>query len=152
MYAQERKQQFLNTFIQQVNGKGRSYTERSGSHFSVPACLYVKDNHPGCAIGCQPEFQQFRQEVVTRNLNGTIGELFFGVNNEFADFGIRLATALQCDLSDHKDGNFLGSLQQLHDHDMNWNEKTGRIRRQAVESFCKAYHLTVPESEYANNC
>jgi len=41
------KQKMFDNFIERVNGKGKSLFGKF--------CVYCPVNHPGCAIGCQPE-------------------------------------------------------------------------------------------------
>lgn len=129
MYTQERKQKFLNTFIERVNGKGQALQDGS--------CMYVKEGHPGCAIGCQPEFEPFK-EIYKYNYSDTAYGLARNPNFCSA-FGIE----------DEVDTRFLDTLQILHDGYDHWNKETGRIRRQVVEEFCTVHALTIPDSVYS---
>lgn len=149
-YSQERKQQFLNNFIERVNGKGRAIRE-DGS------CTYIKSDHPGCAIGCQPEFQaacrKLTQEQLTI-LEGYNGSIFglIGYSNGFAGQTIREAFELTSPTLAHNevrnlDLAFLYALQGLHDLPDHW--KDNRLKQTTVKEFCEFHELTVPDSVYA---
>lgn len=137
MLTQERKQKLLNTFIERVNGKGQAMGDNN-------VCQYVKDNHPGCAIGCQPEFEPFKD--VVQRYDGVPG-IGYILNAEFEHLGENLCTAFNVTLDSDRD--FLSELQILHDTQPNWGgTKNLYLRESPVLHFCQYWKLTVPESYY----
>lgn len=141
MYSQEQKQQFLNNFIQRVNGKGQAFDTIEHN------CRYVFPDHPGCAIGCQPQFEPFKNELKDSTRRFAI--LLTGSGTEDIAEQINLAERLKQAFNIEADDDiyFLSSLQNLHDEQFNWKGK--QLKRERVEHFCKRYKLTLPESQYA---
>lgn len=141
MLTQERKQKYLNTFIQRLNGIGPAISA-SGN------CYYVLEGHPGCAIGCQDEFQPFKDDLKNETILTVYCICSLGYSNKFkrANEFIK-AFGLTAGESHHADATFLRSLQILHDVEHHWINK--KIQRKPVEDFCKRNNLTVPEADYA---
>ena len=139
------RQALLNNFVERVNGKGRSIKSHSHS-----VCKYVKEEHPGCAIGCQPLMAPFVDEMKEAD-EAEKGKFF-------EDSGIRsliemhpqVAIALgvgEGGIDPEFDMDFLVDLQSLHDTQSNWYNNT--LYKSEVESFCRTYELELPNSEYA---
>lgn len=141
MITQEIKQELLDSFVTILNGKGRSLT-RQGE-----GCLYVNENHPGCAIGCQPRFDAIRNDITEYVNNGTIDDI---IGEDTDDIGDRFCNAfcIGPPLSHERmdDVAFLSSLQKLHDASRNWRGL--QLIKLPVEEFCTQFSLTVPESDY----
>lgn len=139
-FTKEQKQKFLNTFIQRVNGKGAC---RQGS-----LCEYVRKGHPGCAIGCQDEFQPFKAEALKHKVEGDISEIL-ELDPNSTKFGERLAKAFgiaNCYTSDGSlsgEVSYLCDLQMLHDRESSWEGNL--MRKAAVQQFCDKHNLELPE-------
>lgn len=140
MLTQERKQQYLNNFIQRVNGLGRSVYD--------DGCAYEGANgHPGCAIGCQPEFNEWKASlpVGERNVEGCSIRGLLTANPNLAKYlGVDNASFASRDI------DFLSSLQSLHDQASNWDDINGKLHltRVAVNQFCSDHTLEVPPGLY----
>lgn len=146
-FTKERKQQFLNIFIERVNGKGQAY--KNGS------CKLVLEGHPGCAIGCQPEFEPFKQEVVENSIRSLgVWSIFSEKRNNIGNrlreaFGIE-GTCEEVESKSLADLRFLASLQGLHDDFNFWDRQDKkRLVKAEVDAFCLAHDLDLPEADYA---
>jgi hypothetical protein len=136
------KQQLLNRFVKACNGKGQS-VNRSGN------CMYVRKDHPGCGIGCQPQFQKVAEKFPSlKSVIDTIDTLI--------ETNSKRGLALQKAFNMPKDEDafymatsFLMSLQDLHDRFEHWDGV--KLRLSSIKQFCKDWKLTVPKSKYAQN-
>ncbi len=109
-------------------------------------CSYFPEDHPGCAIGCQPGFREaFEKDIgldvmgidMVIELNDGVAE-FFGLDVD--EYG-RLIRSTTC----AGDGDFLLALQRFHDERKNWL-KSGKLwRRKSLATFAKKWELKVPE-------
>lgn len=152
MITTKRKQQMLDNFIQRVNGKGQATSvvtirDMFGEKIKQPCCMYVKKNHPGCAIGCQPEFEPFKDEIKKLKFTQKIVSLFSIAKNNLGDRIQKAFYVASTRTVRMRDDSFLTQLQYLHDMDENWKGK--KIRKRSVAEFCTQFSLTVPESKYA---
>ncbi len=137
------RQKLLDDFISATAGKGQC-TVDGGTQ-----CLYIKEGHPGCAIGCQPGFREKfgKEEWIRKNpnidslLTGNEGqetqlavEEFFGVVHrpEDADYS-----------GDGGDVHFLSKLQELHDGSA-W-EENGELCKEYLDDFCELWKLKIPQ-------
>jgi len=129
--TRRRKQQALTTFLTRVNGKGRSMIDLEGSI----DCLYVKNRHPGCAIGCQITNVKLKKEIKETNYNSSeISSLL----DEFPEVKNILG------IENHEDLIFYRELQILHDYEVSWNGKF--LVLDMVRAFVKKYNLSIPKS------
>ncbi len=139
------RQQILDNFIAATEGKGPC-------HDAEDSCQYIHPNHPGCAIGCQPGFKEKfgKEKWVIDNcgiegvLDGTESEEVQTAVEEFFDIVPRNFDDYDYDYGDaygDGDGNFLVSLQELHD-DSDWN---GQICSHSLERFCEVWKLKIPQ-------
>lgn len=148
MLTQDQRQRFLDNFILQVNGKGRSVRINALTS-GVPQ--YVNDHHPGCSIGCQPEFEPFKEQakafegmpishLIRMELFGKKLCQAFGITrtNKSDPAGYPIANI---------DMEFLCGLQRLHDWRGNWLGKY--LQEDAVWYFCKLWNLKIPIELYA---
>lgn len=124
------RQEILDNFVKETNGKGQSIA----SHGS---CLYFGEDHPGCAIGCQPGFRKrFIRYKKKFDFDGmAIEDILLRYRSVKEFFGVKSSD----------DGDFLIALQCLHDDESNWLSKT-KIRATSLGAFCKAHGLTSPLS------
>lgn len=135
----------LNHFVKSLNGKGRSLAPNG------TGCLYVNKDHPGCAIGCQLEFEPFKNIFNEDGYEGlTVADILRERNN---DLGERFAKAFGVTIEPDQtlnsdDCHFLSTFQSLHDGYFNW-DKTGLVlQRTSVENFCHQFGLKVPKAKY----
>lgn len=134
------RQQLLNTFVEKTNGKGQSLYEPEGE----TRCCYVPDdpNHPGCAIGCQPELDPLRPQIkawerVNHQTDTTAEDLL----NRFPELKIQLKVENDDDIE------FLLQLQELHDAPNSWHDDKILVLTK-IQAFAKDYGLTVPSANY----
>lgn len=133
-------QELLNNFVAARNGRGRSLNAKSG------VCVYFpEDGSPGCAVGCQPGFNQFKGRIRE-------GRSIFGLMNDH--FETDLAKEIRDFFGVNGDSKnvqeketFLRHLQLLHDDSPPWDGL--KLRRDSVAEFAKHFGLNVPESDYA---
>ena len=123
------RQTMLDTFVKRVNGLGRSRQDAS----LTGKCVYFPAGHPGCAIGCQAGFEQFRRLDLDQLENSGI-DVVVDSYSEIADW-------LGAENMD-----FAVELQLLHDWSDNWCGL--RLRRKPVEEFAARWSLTMPSAEW----
>lgn len=128
------RQQIFDTFIREVNGKGQAIRK---NEYGVNECLYVLDGHPGCAIGCQPQFQEAYKECAPseKQMNSNISAIL----EDNTIFATRLRELFE--VQDNEDLYFLASLQRFHDDDFNWNGSS--LKEDRVRYFCTRSKLRV---------
>ena len=127
------RQALLDNFIIATHGKGCSNAPGTAN------CLYFPDDHPGCAIGCQPGFkEQFKRRIS----EGCGVDDLCGIGSG--------RTALQRDVraffgvESKEDVVFLCCLQDLHDHQEHWTRR-GAIRLPALRAFTTTHSLQIPD-------
>jgi hypothetical protein len=130
------RQKIFDTFLQEVNGKGRA-VERNAC--GGEECVYVLANHPGCAIGCQTEFKKAYKECPPKN-NEMYGHVVKILSNG-SDFALRLRELFE--IQDKDDYQFLYDLQNFHDQSLNWILNGLWLKRDAIATFCKDHGLRV---------
>lgn len=140
MITKQRKQKYLNTFIERVNGKGQSKNTKKN------LCLYIKKNHPGCAIGCQPEFDSIREIVEKEKILGPVRDLAKDIDTSDVFSASFHVASYKSHRQREKDLVFLNDLQYLHDNDDHWKKKI--LKHSVVESFCKIWNLKIPKNKY----
>jgi len=115
------KQKLLDNFLTIVNSKGRAVNDDG-------LCLYFpKDDHPGCAIGCQPGFRERFKD------NPDIKGGIYGVIVSSKEVCIFLEVEVV------EDKNFLSDLQGLHDDAFNWNNLN--LKPEAITAFKTSWEL-----------
>ena len=120
------KQQIFDCFYNSLNGRGRAVD-------IWDSCRYFVEGHPGCAIGCQPEFVEEARKLGKEGpqLNSLTSVHCSTETNEIckkAFPGIDL--------------DFLSELQYLHDSPASWtgdclNECSARL-------FCLKHEIVSP--------
>ena len=126
-------QEMLDNFVKATHGKGRAMDPRDHS------CVYMPTNdHPGCAMGCQPGFRAAMKTA--RAVEGRDADVVLLKYKELLDpvFGI---TDYE---SREKVGDFLLLLQKLHDIPSPWT-KDGKLVSSVLAQFCKDNGLIVPK-------
>lgn len=124
------RQALLNHFISQVNGKGQCQSKNGRT------CRYALSGHPGhpgCSIGCQPEFQKAAEKL---NVD------LFLLNGTVRDHNVRMVINKAWPFLSEQDMNFLVALQYLHDQTP-WTE--GFLSPYEVQQFCIRFDLQVPD-------
>lgn len=119
------RQVVLDNFVTATRGLGQTVSNYGD-------CLYFPDNHPGCAIGCQPGFREKFKDSVTEGVD--IGSLLTD-NAEVRNF-------FQVSDVEDEDWDFLDTLQTLHDTDEDWYRKN--LKKGPLRKFCQKWKLTVP--------
>lgn len=130
------RQELIDTFVRELNGRGQAVGPEG-------KFLYVMENHPGCGIGCQPQFKKALAECPppkgdTLELN--IRGILFGEKMPFV-----LALKKEFVIEDSFDEEFLMGLQRLHDSDELWQGKF--MAKEIIAGFCNRYDLSVPASD-----
>ncbi len=128
------RQQLLDNFIFATAGKGQCTVTGS------PECLYVKEDHLGCAIGCQPGFREKFGKKAWVVENALLDDVLLGTL-----WGTEEKAAAQEFFGnpDSNDIEFLRSLQGLHDLREHWDGK--EIKPEALQSFCEHWKLKIPQ-------
>jgi len=130
-------QELLNNFVSSCNGVGRAVRH---DEYEEEVCCYIPQDHPGCAMGCQPGFREACLASCTeidddgihiRAVKEYFPELFKTIFGE----------------TDDQDVNFMVELQNLHDESFNWSGNKIKLNR--IKQFCSKNRLSIPESEYA---
>ena len=121
--------------IVKLNGHGRAWDE------SAQGCLYfLKGEHPGCGIGCQPGFSEKFQSLIEDSYR-TEDSIFGLLEN--SDFGDDIETffGVQTD----EDKHFLNAIQRTHDREGSWNDD--QWDREVLQEFCTEWLLDMPDEE-----
>jgi len=126
------RQALLDNFVKRVGNKGRS--EVIDQDTNDLACQYVPNNgHPGCAIGCQPCFDDPRLREI---LKGYEGRLIYYVLEKQSEIKDALAVQTQ------EEEDFLCFLQSLNDNIANWEGK--QLKQTSVDRFARRHDLVSP--------
>ena len=133
------KQALLDNFVAAVNGKGQSRGLNADGQMK---CVYFKDGHPGCAIGCQPGFKDAFGPLNLPNMQG-IADLF---HNKGAWYD-RIRAFFSMDTEE--DDCFLVDLQDLHDTEASWRYEDSGLRPMSlnpikIRDFAEMWHLQTP--------
>lgn len=114
-----------------------SITKGKGPCAFMGTCQYFKDGHPGCAIGCQPEFQEWSKDFCIEK-KMEINELgaVYKVLERFPELKRILGVKTSGDRS------FLSRLQSLHDDAQNW--EGDNLEKTVVNEFCLDSSLLLP--------
>ncbi len=124
------KQALLNNFVQTAHEHGQAMENDE--------CAYFPEDHPGCAIGCQPGFREEFQDIMTDG--DTAGETIQTLIH-YDDIGRRMKKFFK--IRTEVDERFLSDLQGLHDARDNW--KRSRLTAECVDEFCDEWKLRVPK-------
>ena len=121
------RQLMLENFVKATHGLGRGLFPGMQHQ-----CAYFSENHPGCAIGCQPGFKEkFEGQI---NVEIGIVDLF----DRETSIGKDLMSFF--DVKHQDDVDFLDHLQAFHDEIDNWNDD-GTIVKEHLDEFCKDEEL-----------
>lgn len=123
-------QKIFDNFFYKVNGNGRAVIKNHTIGVTF-VCRYAVGNHPGCAIGCQSEFQ----EVAKKH----------GVNLFNLDGSVKSSSVKPLALEAFPDADidFLEHLQSFHDDEENWDGLF--LRKNSIIYFCEHWDLKVPK-------
>ncbi len=139
------RQQLLDNFVTACNGKGRAMQLKRLHGISSAGCVYIKNGHPGCAIGCQPGFREKFGEKEWVIENCGIGSVLDGwLDNrtppEDAD-GVDVSEFFG--IENVEDVKFLSDLQDFHDLVRHWDGT--KIVQYKLASFCLNWSLKRPQ-------
>ena len=122
------RQKIYDNFVTALDGKGQALDGAS--------CVYFKDGHPGCGIGCQPGFRE-RFETITPGSN----KRRFG-DNESIDViwsEVREFFGSTDDGSEDGDLGFMMAIQTHHDDEENWDGDN--LRKARLKEFREEHDL-----------
>ncbi len=139
------RQKIFDNFVGALNGIGRCIQPNRPTG-PTPSCIYVKEGHPGCAIGCQPGFREkfgekdwvvantgmfsildtWVEDVAPEDPDGIEVSEFFGVEN-------------------YLDVDFLQALQDFHDDRYNWDDRDSNLLPINLSAFCAGWGLKIPQ-------
>jgi len=130
MMTIEQKKGMFNLVVNRLNGKGRSSRRRIDGRGDM--CCYVKDDHPGCAVGCQIIDIELKNkirewEVAKEKSGGGNGSAYRVLVRELPEVLDVLNVSTD-------DNYFMEALQGFHDDVDNWNSN-GFLRSEAIEQF-----------------
>ena len=132
MLSQSTKREIFDTFLKEVDGKGRCFSTRG-------ICAYAMVGHPGCAIGCQPKFQKACKELGINMLDqeGSISTFVEepSIYKKQID-AIKLAWPEFDPMTD----DFLNELQKLHDLRENWEGL--KLKKEKIKEFAIRTYLS----------
>lgn len=117
------RQRIFEHFVKTCGRLGRCTIPNTSANGVKAYCEYAKEGHPGCAMGCQPEFHQACTTfgVEPRKINGPIYDLCMRDND--TDLLPELVKAVYDAFGAQslEDKQFLRKLQVLHDEEHHWD-------------------------------